>query len=930
MQVAEFQSPQSPGSAPSNASGPEPVFVFGRFQLSPRRQELLEDGQPLRLGSRALELLILLVEQAGNMVDKAALIGRAWPDTIVEEINLRVQVTALRKALGDGQNGNRFIITIPGRGYSFVAPVTRLAGSSPATRQDAPNNLPRRATRLVGRQATLAALQAQIKSRRFVTVVGPGGMGKTSLALAVAESLLHQQRDGVYFVDLSPLSDPNGIAGAVAAAMQLALNESHTLARLSEAIAGRELLIVLDNCEHLADAAAELAELLLQASDGLLLLTTSREPLRARGEWLHRVAPLELPNEDEVPKQVTAEQAMAWPAVQLLVERAHASLDGFVLKDEDAGAAIALCRHLDGLPLAIELAAARIDTLGIRGLAEQIEHRFELLTSGLRTVQPRQRNLRALLDWSHALLSPTHQRVMRRLAIFRGAFSLEEAVDVIADDLLDVPQAIEGIVALADRSLLSTDMQSDVVCYRMLELTRAYAQQKLQESGEAREVSLRLVQGLLTHYARSEADWTSMPRTRWLAQHGRRTEDLRFGLDWAFGPDGQLELGVKLTAAAAPLAFELAVLHDFRARVERAITALESLEGDWRSEASRLQTALGSLYNHVLGPSEQMSQAYRRAHDLAGRATEAKAVTPAIVGLWAQSYAAGDYPTALDWARQLKETARGSHDEIAELIADRMRAQSLHMLGDHAKARQLAERVLRHPQGRFPLAYGPSQTSVHITMRIVLARIEWLEGRPHRAQELVEEALEISDDEHVYGECLVVAMAACPIALWSGDLDAAQAHTERLRELVRQYPSPYWHAWAVGYAFALEPNGPAPAYDAKRYDALVTLRPSLWDPRTQARVDSGQVGWCAAEVMRVRALTLAEHDLDAAEKTLRQALELARRQGATAWELRCATSLAKLLTGARAAEGQVLLAAVRARMPKELASSERLALEGRC
>lgn len=928
MQVAEFQPSPSPGSASSSSSGQEPVFVFGRFQLSPRRQELLEDGQPMRLGSRALELLGLLVEQAGNMVDKAALIGRAWPDTIVEEINLRVQVTALRKALGDGQNGNRFIVTIPGRGYSFVAPVTRLVGNSPASKRDAPNNLPRRAMRLVGRQATLAALQAQLLTRRFVTIVGPGGMGKTSLALAVAESLLHQRRDGIYFVDLSALSDPNGIAGAVAAALQLALNESNTVARLSEAIAGRELLIVIDNCEHLADAAAELAEHLLQASDGLLLLTTSREPLRARGEWLHRIAPLELPNEDEVPLHVTAEQAMAWPAIQLLVERAHASLDGFALKDEDAAAAIALCRHLDGLPLAIELAAARIDTLGIRGLAEQIEHRFELLTSGLRTVQPRQRNLRALLDWSHNLLSPTHQRVMRRLAIFRGAFSLEEAVDVIADDLLDVPTAIEGIVALADRSLLSTDTQGDVACYRMLELTRAYAQQKLQESGEAREISLRLVQGLLTHYARSEADWTSMPRVRWLAQHGRRTEDLRFALDWAFGADGQVELGVRLTAAAAPLAFELAVLHDFRSRVERAITALESLPGDWRAEASRLQTALGSLYNHVLGPSEQMSQAYRRAHDLAGRATDAKVLTPGIVGLWAQSYASGDYPTALSWARQLKEIALNSQDDIAKLIADRMRAQSHHMLGNHAKARLLAERVLRHPQGRFPLAYGPSQTSVHITMRIVLARIEWLEGRPLRAQELVEEALEISDDEHLYGECLVLAMAACPIALWSGDLEAAQAHTERLRELVRQYPSPYWHAWVRGYAYALAPSGPAPDYDAKRYDTLVTVLPALWDERTQARVDSELVGWCAAEVLRARALAIAGQDIEAAEKTLRQAMEIARRQGALAWELRCATSLAKLLTGPRAAEGQAALAAVRARMPQDVASRERLVMQG--
>jgi len=901
----------------SHTVGEDVVYEFGRFRLTPSRQQLLDGAEQVRLGSRALELLTALVERAGSMVDKATLMQRVWPETVVEEINLRVQVTALRKALGAGEAGARFIATTSGRGYSFVAPVKRARATGIPVADLPPNNLPRRTAMVLGRDHDVANLVARLPQRRFITVVGPGGMGKTTLAVAVGERMLKQQRDGVFFVDLAPLSDPAGVPGAIAAALRLSIGEARTLERLAETLTDREVLIVLDNCEHLVEAAALAAEHVVRSAARVSILATSREPLRAEGESIYRLHPLGLPADEDDHLITHADQALTWPAVQLFVERATANLDSFVLSNHDAATVVSMCRRLDGLPLAIELAAARVDTLGVQGLSDHLEARLHLLTSGLRTVQPRQRTLRALLDWSHDQLSSTEQVVLRRLAIFRGAFNFDEAIEVSAGEDVAAAQVMDSIVSLADRSLVSVDAGADVIYYRLLEVTRVYALEHLAARGEADRLAERHALQLLQHYERSEIDWVNLPRVVWLAQNARRTDDLRGALDWAFSATGNVELGVQLTVAVAPLAFELAVLHDFRHRLERAINALASLPGEHPADASRLYTALGSLYNHVLGPSAEMSSAYKRAYELASHRRDAKAMTPPIVGLWAQAYASGQYLKALEGANQLEALARQTQDDVALLIAQRMLSQANHMLGNHALARSLAEHVLAYPGGRFPLAYGPSQTSVQVTMRIVLARTDWLEGRADDAVRRVDEAIAIARDEHVFGECLVLAIAACPISLWCGDLDRARAFTARLVQLTQRYPSPYWHAWADGFAFALGTQGDVPPpYEAARYDSFITFMPGLIDQRSFDRAVAGETGWCAAEIMRAQALKLGKADAPAAERLLREALALARKQGAVAWELRCASSLVRFARDDRRRDAMALLADVLGRIPQ--------------
>src|SRR6266436_2342909 len=307
------------------------AISFGPFLLLAKERLLLEGDRPLRLGGRAFDILVFLIERAGEVVGKEQLIARAWPRTFVEEANLKIQVSALRRALGDGQGGNRYVITVPGRGYNFVAPVRReetlRAASAPPAPSTTPHNLPFAVTRMIGRDDAVAALVARLSRDRLVTIVGAGGIGKTTVALAVAERMMAGYKHGVWLVDLAPLGDPRLVQSAVATVLGLEIRSENPLPGLIAALRDRRMLLLLDNCEHLIDAAAGLAAAILSGAPGVSILTTSREPLGVAGEREYRLASLGIP---QASSRLTAAEAAASPAVQLFVERVTAIVEDFV------------------------------------------------------------------------------------------------------------------------------------------------------------------------------------------------------------------------------------------------------------------------------------------------------------------------------------------------------------------------------------------------------------------------------------------------------------------------------------------------------------------------------------------------------------------------------------------------------------------------
>jgi len=461
----------------------EQSLSFGPFQLFPARAVLLHGGAAVRLSNRALAILTALAERGGDIVSSAELMARVWPGAVVDDTTLRVHLVALRKALRHGEGGQgadcACIANVSGRGYRLLMPVSRQPADA-ACAAAPPPTLPRPITRLIGREPAVGAVVRELSRRRLVTLVGGGGVGKTSVALAAAQRLAGRFADGAGFVDLSGVAPAAPLADALAAGFGFELPGGAGPA-LFDFLARKDMLVVLDNCEHVVAQAAALAEALLMRCGGVRLLATSREPLGAEGEWLYRLAPLDVPPAGAAPP--TARAVQAYPAAQLFLERAHAAF-GYTLADADAAVLASVCRQLDGLPLALELAAARLDLFDLRGLAAQLGDSLALLTRGRRTAQARHRTLRATLDWSYDLLADEEKLLLRRLGVFDAAFSADAAVAVAGAAPLCEAAVLAGLQNLAAKSLLQLSGAGGGIAYRLLDVMRAYANERLAASAD--------------------------------------------------------------------------------------------------------------------------------------------------------------------------------------------------------------------------------------------------------------------------------------------------------------------------------------------------------------------------------------------------------------------------------------------------------------
>jgi predicted ATPase/DNA-binding winged helix-turn-helix (wHTH) protein len=446
---------------------------FGPFRLLPYQRLLMERDEPVHLGSRALDILTVLVERPGELVTRAELMRRAWPDTVVVPANLTVHVAALRRALRDGQEGRRYLLTVPGRGYRFVAPVAFTDEPSAAVQrvpQPPPvHGLPPLFSRPIGRGEVIDEICEQSSLPPLLTLVGPGGVGKSTVAIAAVERLVDRHAQAVRYVDLAAAADPRCVLDSVAAALNVA--HEGPLDDLAALVGDRSLLLVLDNCPHAADAAAVAAQL-LRSAPGIRILATSREPLGIDGERLLRLPLLATPTASG---GITAAEAMRFAAVRLFVDRVAATLGEFELTDPDTPLVADICRRLDGLPLAIKLAAHRIDSSGLHGIARGVDDILDVSMPSAWTVPARHRSLRASMDWSHAQLTSAEQTLFRRLAVFACHFTPAAAQAVAADGAIGPAEIPDIVASLACKSLLVADLRAAEPRFGLTHTTRAYA-----------------------------------------------------------------------------------------------------------------------------------------------------------------------------------------------------------------------------------------------------------------------------------------------------------------------------------------------------------------------------------------------------------------------------------------------------------------------
>jgi len=903
----------------------EKVISFGPFRLFPTRQLLLENEKPLRLGGRAFDLLLVLIDRAGELVTKDELVTKVWPNVVVEESSLRVHMAALRRTLGDGQAGNRFIATIAGRGYRFVGTLASIDARGPdhtvSVIEGRTHNLPVLPTRIVGRSEHIEALIHKLREWRFVTLLGPGGVGKTTLALAVAEVELAQFPDQVCFVNLAPLSDAALVPSSVASELGCSTRSDHPLEQLIGFLAKKKILLVLDNCEHVIGAAATLAEGIFESAPGVYILATSREPLHAAGEHVYRLPPLGLPPGSHT---VSAADALGYPAIQLFVERAKAVVDEFELNDRNASIVSEICRRLDGIPLAIEMAASRVSVFALNELAAQLDNRFSILSRGRRTASQRHQTLRATLDWSYDQLPQVEQTIFNRIAVFPGAFSLDSA-STLAVNGIDVNDIVPGIANLVEKSLIVAEVNNAGVHYRLFDSTRAYALEKLVQDGEHEQFLRRHADYYCRLCECAELEWQTSPAAEWLATYRVEIDNFRSALDWGFSPNGDAALAVRLTVAMIPLWLQLSFIEESRIGLERALTRLDETEQNARPKM-KLFTALGWALAYKNVPASR--DACVTALNLAEKLDDTEYRLRALWGVWRISLAVGDFNNSLALAQKFHDVAATSMNPSDSAAAHVMMGAVLHFIGDQISAEPHTRRALEHhvalDRRSDPVRFQFDQQG---SARIVLARILWLKGFQDQAMREVAKSVEhAASINHVTSLCSVLAHAACPIALNNGDLETAERYISMLLQHAGQSAQRYLRAYGEGYnGLILMRRGAldaglrlcCAAADTLRTAQLVIYLTAFLIRLAESACEAGNLEqgfaaidealercerygerWCMAEVLRVKGeLIRRSHAPDAvalAEDCFRKSLELANDQGALSWELRTATSLARL------------------------------------
>jgi predicted ATPase len=627
--------------------------------------------------------------------------------------------------------------------------------------------------------------------------------------------------------------------------------------------------------------------------------------------------------------------------VQLFAERASANSDGFVLSEANVDLVCHLCRQLDGMPLAIELAAGRIDSLGLQGLAARLDEMFSLLTRGRRTVLPRHRTLTALLDWSHDLLTDVERVVLRRLSVFRSAFTLESAAAVLACDALSASVVMDGVIGLASKSLVAVDVSGEAVMHRLLYTTRTYAADKLARTDEARRLAAAHADHFQALLARIPKEREALPIAEWLHRHGALMDEVRAGLDWAFAPEGDPLLAVQLTSAAFDLVAELGLLDEFRSRLDAAMELVLTLEPPRPGLELRLRSARSFLQSQTKGRDFSRGANISRTLELAEQLDSDPQRFEAMFSLCANAFGEGDYREVAEVAQRIKKYTRHPDEPAAVLLSDRFLALGYHYLGRHDAARPLADRVLQYQAGNAHREYI-GHIPKTVSMRILMARTLWLQGACDQAVDVAAQAVAHSEGVNPLALSQALAMGAIPIALWRGDNARAGALLDRLQAHAVRHSQAYWQSWAGSYRrlLAARIGGVAPRLGEElpaiemlsgpaELDMLGTLAEAAVSRAGVDRVDGGQVGWCAPEILRAdaeNALAGEPGAIAAAEAAFERSLALAREQNALSWQLRTATSLARLWRNqGRRQEGRRLLSDTYDRFDEGLSTADLVA-----
>jgi predicted ATPase/DNA-binding winged helix-turn-helix (wHTH) protein len=769
---------------------------FGPFELNVAERALRKANQAVPLGGRAYDILTALLESAGEVVGKAELIAKAWPDVTVEEGSLRVHMSALRKALGDGQFGDKYIANIQGHGYSFIAPVTRLpADHDSGNASPGMSNLPPALGRMVGRNDAVLEIQGLLQTeQRLITILGAGGIGKTTVALSIGHGALADFSGAAFFVDLSTVSDGEHLFGTIASAVGLDFQLVDPKEALLNFLRPRRALIILDSCEHLIEKAAEIADHIFQNTPDIYILATSREALHVPGERVLRLCPLDCPPEQP---GLTASEILTYPAARLFAERVSARRGDFSLCDDEAPMVAEICRKLDGIALAIELAAGRAAIFGVGNTVARLGSRLDLLKFGRRTANPRHQTLRATLDWSHDHLSEVERVVLRRVAIFIGPFTLEAALAVAGEGGIDLSEIEGAVETLINKSLIVVWPSTRRMLYRLLDTTRSYVVEKLGLSGEHHSIAARHANFSIQLLESSRGNLFDLERAE--APAGALPDylgNIRAALEWSFGPDGNDNTAIRTAAAAAQLFLAMSLFVECRGWMERAIDRMPA-ECDPRDQME-IHSSLALSMMFTTGNSERVRDAFNSALTFAERREDVYQQLRLLSGLSMYLHRMIDAAGSFDVALRAETVAKKTGNPEDAALAASMKGAAYYMLGDHLRAQNHLEQALHSsPTSR---RFNATQYlfDLRTTSLFILTRSHWFAGNLDRAARDAERTIEEAErSDHPIALCRALILTM-PFYFWIDDLQRIERNLSKLELAAEKYSLAPFRAVAVG------------------------------------------------------------------------------------------------------------------------------------
>lgn len=893
--------------------GVKDLQVLGPFLLHRNARLLTLAGRPVRLPPGAVEFLMALLLEPGSELQAQAAESRLRARFPQLRFDLLALAEAINTVLADA-GAPHCVVQLDETVFSFQGPVAD-GGAVPGTAPEPVHGqLPSAPSHWIARPGLLARGIERLQRSNLVTLIGPGGVGKTTTALMMAQACQADFADGVSFVDLAPVRQGGVVGQAVLMALgaqPLQLGQALDQA-LAQALWDKQLLLVIDNCEHLVEEAATVAEFALRAPR-VRVLATSREPLKTFGETLVPVGPMELPPADASPD---LETALRYVAVELFLARAPLRAAAGPELQQALGIVYEICRRLDGIALALELAAAHVPSLGLAGLKQRLAL-WPVESLGSEQSTARHRTLEAALDWSHNLLSEAEKQALRRLSVFRGEFPFESAIALITLGQADDAAAIEGLIGLQGKSLLQVRSQDEAVRYRLLETTRDYALERLREAGEEAAVRRQHAVDCSQRLRAAEREWSGMNGRVWTTRHGRLIDDVRHAVAWGLGASGDVSAATELVIQSLPLTGRLALFDEAYAWLEQALAAVCQVQGQaYRRQELQLLVSFRGMAAHTKRSFAELPGSEARILELVEIAGDDRDAAGACMSVWFSTMNRAHYASAAAASERFIAIAERTGSTVDQVEAYKVAAYAFHFLGRQQQAHDYAMRVLAlAPDNVAANYYLVVGCDARVSVRIVEARALWLFGRFEQAAEVARAAYRMALEDRPLAVCLVLSYVTCPMALWNGEFEQAEEAVRGLQDWSSRHglkPHQDWARWyelilrhRCALAAAQVPADLEPP-DAMQADMFATLGCPWLLERTAERVAAGHMGWSAPEVFRrLGDEQRLQGRIPAARDRYAQALAAARAAQATGWELRAAISLAEL----EADEGQLVRAA---------------------